>query len=94
MNRDMLGRSDTVSLGEALRLLRLHLGRPAARKTSVPLEEALDNGWKLLADCFEPAETGIASKLTDQFWPKTSHAAKPEPESDQSDKAEEESTNA
>jgi len=37
---------------------------------NTPLEQALDNGWKIMADCFEPAETGIASKLTDQFWPK------------------------
>ena len=37
---------------------------------NTPLEQALDNGWKIMADCFEPAETGIASKLTDKFWPK------------------------
>jgi V/A-type H+-transporting ATPase subunit B len=37
---------------------------------NVPLEQALDNGWRILADCFEPAETGIASKITDKFWPK------------------------
>jgi len=45
---------------------------------NLPLEEALDNGWKLLADCFQPAETGIASKLTDKFWPKTESESKPE----------------
>lgn len=37
---------------------------------NTPLEEALDNGWKIMADCFEPSETGIASKYTDTFWPK------------------------
>lgn len=37
---------------------------------NTPLEEALDNGWKIMADCFEPAETGIASKYTDKYWPK------------------------
>ncbi len=37
---------------------------------NIPLEEALDRGWNILADCFEPQETGIASKVTDQFWPK------------------------
>ena len=36
---------------------------------NIPLEEALDLGWKILADCFEPMETGIPSKLTDQYWP-------------------------
>jgi V/A-type H+-transporting ATPase subunit B len=41
-----------------------------ALTVNIPLEEALDLGWKILADCFEPQETGIASKLTEQFWPK------------------------
>ena len=35
------------------------------------LENALDAGWKILSDCFEPSETGISSKLTDKFWPTT-----------------------
>ena len=38
---------------------------------NLPLEGALDTGWKILADCFDPAETGISSKLTDKFWPAT-----------------------
>ena len=37
---------------------------------NIPLEGALDNGWNILADCFEPSETGLQSKLTDKFWPK------------------------
>ncbi len=40
-----------------------------ALSVNIPLEEALDLGWNILADCFEPQETGIASKLTDAFWP-------------------------
>ena len=36
---------------------------------NMPLESALDAGWKILADSFDPAETGISSKLTDKFWP-------------------------
>lgn len=35
----------------------------------LPLEDALDLGWKLLAECFEKNETGIKSDLTDEFWP-------------------------
>ena len=35
----------------------------------VTLEQALDLGWRILADCFEPAETGISTKLIDKFWP-------------------------
>ena len=36
---------------------------------NIPLEGALDLGWKILADCFDPIETGISSKLLDKFWP-------------------------
>jgi V/A-type H+-transporting ATPase subunit B len=36
---------------------------------NIPLEEALDLGWSILGDCFEPEETGIPSKLIDEFWP-------------------------
>ncbi len=37
---------------------------------NIPLEEALDLGWKILSDCFEKGEVGIPSKLSDKFWPK------------------------
>jgi V/A-type H+-transporting ATPase subunit B len=37
---------------------------------NIPLEEALDNGWKILSQCFEKSEVGIPSKLTDEFWPR------------------------
>ncbi len=37
---------------------------------NIPLEKALDLGWQILADCFEPMETGIQSKLAEKFWPK------------------------
>ena len=37
---------------------------------NVPLEEALDNGWKILAKCFDKSETGIKTELIEQFWPK------------------------
>ena len=36
---------------------------------NIPLEEALDLGWKILADNFNRDEVGIPSKLTDKFWP-------------------------
>ena len=37
---------------------------------NIPLEEALDNGWKILAECFDSTEVGIPSKLANEFWPK------------------------
>ena len=36
---------------------------------NIPLEAALDRGWQTLAECFEPAETGIRSDLVKAFWP-------------------------
>ena len=36
---------------------------------NVPLERALDNGWRLLADCFSPEETRLRSELIRQYWP-------------------------
>lgn len=38
---------------------------------NIPLEKALDEGWRILADCFEPSETGMKTSLIDEFWPGT-----------------------
>ena len=42
---------------------------------NIPLESALDLGWAIFADCFDPIETGIHSKLIDAYWPKVAPAA-------------------
>ena len=39
---------------------------------NIPLEDALDLGWKILADCFEKTETGIKTDILEEFWPSTS----------------------
>jgi V/A-type H+-transporting ATPase subunit B len=36
---------------------------------NIPLEEALDLGWEMLADNFTREETGIRSELIREFWP-------------------------
>ena len=36
---------------------------------NLSLEESLDLGWEILAECFDKDETGIKSELTDEFWP-------------------------
>ncbi|MFH1683892.1 MAG: V-type ATP synthase subunit B [Candidatus Margulisiibacteriota bacterium] len=36
----------------------------------VSVEDALDQGWKILAECFEPQETSFRSDLIEEFWPK------------------------
>ena len=38
------------------------------------MEEALDLGWEILAQCFEPNETGLKSSLIQERWPKPSAA--------------------
>ncbi len=37
---------------------------------NIPLEEALDLGWEILSDCFEPNETGLKSSLLNERWRK------------------------
>ena len=37
---------------------------------NIPLEAALDLGWKILARNFDRGEVGIPSKLSDKFWTK------------------------
>lgn len=41
-------------------------------RVNISLEEALDLGWKILAECFEPNETGLKSNLIRERWPKAS----------------------
>ena len=37
-------------------------------KVNIPLEQALDLGWQILAECFSPEETGIKRSLLEQYW--------------------------
>ncbi|MFH1547164.1 MAG: V-type ATP synthase subunit B [bacterium] len=39
-------------------------------KVNIPLEEALDKCWQIMADIFEPQEVGITEKLISKYWPK------------------------
>jgi len=36
---------------------------------NITLENALDRGWQILAECFTPEETGLRTELIKQFWP-------------------------
>lgn len=48
-------------------------------RVNIPLFDALDAGWRLLADCFEPAETGLPSGLVAQYWKKNAVPAEKAP---------------
>ncbi len=37
---------------------------------NIPLERALDICWDILAECFEPEETGLRRALVEKHWPK------------------------
>jgi V/A-type H+-transporting ATPase subunit B len=43
-------------------------------RVNIPLEEALDKGWDILAECFDAEESGMRSELISKFWPKTKEA--------------------
>lgn len=36
---------------------------------NIPLEEALDRGWQILAECFTSEETRLRTELIQEFWP-------------------------
>lgn len=40
-------------------------------QVNMTLEEALDKGWQILSDNFEPEEVGIKQSLIYNFWPKS-----------------------
>jgi V/A-type H+-transporting ATPase subunit B len=39
-------------------------------EVNIPLLEALDRCWELLADCFEPVEVGMRRSVLEKHWPK------------------------
>ena len=36
---------------------------------NIPLENALDKGWQILASCFSREETSLRTDLLDEYWP-------------------------
>lgn len=55
----------------------LHYGkqfeeRMMSLKVNIPLEKALDEGWSILAGCFNPEETGIKKSMIEKYWPRSS----------------------
>lgn len=53
-----------------LHFARLFEERMMNLDVNLTLEEALDLGWKTLAECFERQEVGIKQTLIDKYWPK------------------------
>jgi len=38
-------------------------------EVNIPIEEALNLGWKLLSECFQRHEVGLKQALIDKYWP-------------------------
>ena len=36
---------------------------------NIPLFDALDRCWEILAECFDPEETGIRRMIIEKHWP-------------------------
>ncbi len=45
---------------------------------NIELFDALDECWEILAECFQPEETGIRDTIVDKHWPKKSRQKEPE----------------
>ncbi len=43
---------------------------------NIPLTAALDRSWVILANCFQPEETGLSSELINKFWPQGNEKSK------------------
>ena len=54
--------------GKLLKYGELFEAKMVDLSVNIPLEGALDNGWKILSECFKPEETGIKSELIAKYW--------------------------
>ncbi len=48
---------------------RLFEQRMMNLEVNLPLEQALDTGWKTLSECFNPQEVGIKMSMVEKYWP-------------------------
>ncbi len=55
--------------GKLLRYGGLFEKKMMSLEVNIPLEEALDLGWEILAECFTPEETGIKKSMIKKHWP-------------------------
>lgn len=53
-----------------LRYGRLFKEQMMSLGVNIPLEKALDLGWKILAECFSPEGTGIKKSMIEKYWPR------------------------
>lgn len=42
-------------------------------EVNLPLNEALDMGWQIFAQCFKPEEVGVKQTILEKYWPRHPH---------------------
>ncbi len=70
-----MGFDKTADDDRYLRYGKLFYDRFMNLKVDIGLNEALDQCWKTLSECFRPDEIGIKQEVIDQYWPKRSALA-------------------
>lgn len=53
-----------------MRFAELFQARFMDLKVALPLEDALDLGWKTMAECFAPEELVVRQNLIDKYYPR------------------------
>lgn len=56
---------------QLLRYSKLFEDRMMNLEVNYPIEDALNMGWTILSECFEPGQVGIKQAYVDKYWPKT-----------------------
>ncbi len=65
-----MGFEKTETDEKFLRYADLFQERFMSLKVDIGLDDALDLGWKTMAECFNPNEVGIKKDIIDKHWPK------------------------
>ncbi|MCU0660891.1 MAG: V-type ATP synthase subunit B [Myxococcota bacterium] len=65
-----MGFEKTADDERYLKYADLFMQRFMDLRVDIPLEQALDLGWKTMAECFSPEEVGIKKADLDKHWPK------------------------
>ncbi len=70
LEKQSMGFMMTAWDNKLLKYGKLFEARMMDLSVNIPLEQALDLGWKTLAECFDQTEVGIKTDLIREYWPK------------------------
>jgi V/A-type H+-transporting ATPase subunit B len=65
-----MGFQKTATDEKYLKYGELFASRFMDLRVDIPLDAALDQGWRTMAECFEPQEIGIKRDLIEKYWPR------------------------